>query len=86
MDIVEGIFVPSYVPGSMTAMLGLIGSIIMPHNLYLHSSLVHERKIDRDYRSSIDEAIKYYNIETGISLVISYIINLCVISTFASLS
>ncbi len=35
-------------------MLGLIGSIIMPHNLYLHSSLVHERKIDRDYRSSID--------------------------------
>jgi Mn2+/Fe2+ NRAMP family transporter len=34
-------------------MLGLIGCIIMPHNLYLHSSLVHERKIDRDNRQSV---------------------------------
>jgi Mn2+/Fe2+ NRAMP family transporter len=25
----------------------------MPHNLYLHSSLVHERKIDRDNRQSV---------------------------------
>lgn len=41
-----GTIVPTIPPGSLTAAIGLIGCVIMPHNLYLHSSLVLTRKID----------------------------------------
>lgn len=41
-----GTFVPTIPSGAITAALGLIGAVIMPHNLYLHSSLVLTRKID----------------------------------------
>ncbi len=31
--------------------IGIIGATVMPHNLYLHSSLVQTRKIKRDEKS-----------------------------------
>jgi natural resistance-associated macrophage protein 2 len=41
-----GTIVPTIPKGALTAALGLIGAVIMPHNLYLHSSLVLTRKVD----------------------------------------
>lgn len=45
-QIAVGTIVPIIPKGALTAALGLIGAVIMPHNLYLHSSLVLTRKID----------------------------------------
>ena len=64
-------------------MLGLVGAVIMPHNLYLHSALVLTRKVNTRNRSQVNEANIYNNIESAISLFISFIINLAVIATFA---
>jgi len=44
--ILEGTFIPDIPSGALGATVGLIGSVIMPHNIYLHSSLVLSRKID----------------------------------------
>ena len=55
----------------------------MPHNLYLHSSLVNARAIDRTNPYVVKETLMYYNLESGLSLFCSFFINLCVISTFA---
>ena len=41
-----GLIIPRVPKGAWNACLGLIGAVIMPHNLYLHSSLVLTRKID----------------------------------------
>lgn len=76
-------FVPNVPENSTSDMISLIGCIIMPHNLYLHSSLALSRKIDRSRPSVIKTAIYYFNLESFIILFISYIINLSVISTFA---
>ena len=38
--------------------IGIIGATVMPHNLYLHSSLVQTRKFDRTPQG-IKQAIKY---------------------------
>ena len=38
--------------------IGIIGATVMPHNLYLHSSLVQTRKFDRTHQG-IKQAIKY---------------------------
>jgi NRAMP (natural resistance-associated macrophage protein)-like metal ion transporter len=45
-DIVYGTVVPTIPPGALQAALGVIGAVIMPHNIYLHSSLVLTRKIN----------------------------------------
>jgi natural resistance-associated macrophage protein 2 len=45
-EMAYGTVVPIIPKGALTAALGLIGAVIMPHNLYLHSSLVLTRKVD----------------------------------------
>lgn len=67
----------------MNQFIGLVGAVIMPHNLYLHSSLVLSRKIDSGSKTAIKEANLYNALESGISLFMSFIINFAVVGTFA---
>ena len=83
-QMVQGIFVPSIPKGALNAAASLIGAIIMPHNLYLHSSLVLTRKVDNKNKNQVKEANIYNTIESAISLFISFMINTAVISTFAA--
>jgi natural resistance-associated macrophage protein len=82
-DVLFGTFVPTIPKGSMTQFIGLVGSIIMPHNLYLHSSLVLSRKINTKSKTAIHEANVYNGIESALSLSISFLINFAVVGTFA---
>jgi len=63
--------------------VGVIGAIIMPHNLYLHSALVKSRDIDRTKKSEVKEANMYFFIEAAIALFVSFLINIFVVSVFA---
>ena len=78
-----GLIVPTVPDGSLNAILGLIGAVIMPHNLYLHSALVLSRKINYRNRNEVNDGNYYNAIESAISLGISFFINLFVIATFA---
>lgn len=78
-----GMFVPSVPEGSFGAALGLIGAVIMPHNLYLHSQLVLSRKVDSNNKNTQYEAVIYNCIESAISLFIAFVISTSVITTFA---
>lgn len=55
----------------------------MPHNLYLHSSLVLTRKIDTNNKAIVKESNLYNAIESALSLFVSFLINYAVIGTFA---
>lgn len=63
--------------------VGVIGAIIMPHNIYLHSALVKSRDVNRQKREEISEANKYFFIEAAIALFVSFIINVFVVAVFA---
>ena len=63
--------------------IGMIGASIMPFNLFLHSSLIQLRNISRTNKNAIREANYYFTLEAGITLLISFFINLCIISVFA---
>jgi natural resistance-associated macrophage protein len=84
-DILYGTVVPT-IPSraSLTPALGLVGCCIMPHNIYLHSALVLTRKVDHTSKRQVNEANIYNNIESALSLFVSFIINTAVISTFAA--
>jgi len=63
--------------------VGVIGAIIMPHNLYLHSALVKSRAVDTNNKKKVREANMYYFIEAAIALFVSLIINVFIVSVFA---
>lgn len=68
---------------ALTQAVGIIGAIIMPHNLYLHSALVKSRKVDRTKELEVREANFYVAIESTIALGVSLFINIMVTSVFA---
>lgn len=64
--------------------IGIIGATVMPHNLYLHSSLVQSRKIDRS-DNGIKKAIRYNFIDSAIALNLAFFVN-CAILVLAAAS
>ncbi|KAE8626736.1 hypothetical protein XENTR_v10006729 [Xenopus tropicalis] len=63
--------------------VGIVGAVIMPHNMYLHSALVKSREINRANKKEVREANKYFFIESSIALFISFLINVFVVAVFA---
>lgn len=55
--------------------LGIVGATVMPHNLYLHSSIVQTRQYDRTDAASLKDAIKYATFDSNIQLSFSFLIN-----------
>jgi manganese transport protein len=58
--------------------IGIIGATVMPHNLYLHSSLVQTRKFSRSDRG-IKQAIKYNLIDSTIALNLAFFVNAAIL-------
>lgn len=61
--------------GALYIALGIVGATIMPHNLYLHSSIVQSRTYNRKDEASKAQAIKYATIDSNIQLTIAFVIN-----------
>ncbi len=58
--------------------IGIIGATVMPHNLYLHSSLVQTRKFDRS-KAGIKQALKYNLIDSTIALNLAFFVNAAIL-------
>jgi manganese transport protein len=63
--------------------IGIIGATVMPHNLYLHSSLVQTRRIDPSEKG-IWSAIKYNFIDSAIALNAAFFVNAAILILAAS--
>jgi len=58
--------------------IGIIGATVMPHNLYLHSSLVQTRKFQRTPQD-IKKAIRYNTIDSTIALNFALFVNAAIL-------
>ncbi|KAF4093745.1 hypothetical protein AMELA_G00005340 [Ameiurus melas] len=84
--VLKGMFVPycqGCGPAQLEQAVGIVGAVIMPHNIYLHSALVKSRQVDRANKREVKEANKYFFIESCIALFISFLINVFVVAVFA---
>ena len=77
-------FIPS-IPNdtALYIAIGIIGATVMPHNLYLHSSLVQTRRIDTSERG-VWSAIKYNFIDSAIALNAAFFVNAAILILAAS--
>jgi len=63
--------------------IGIIGATVMPHNLYLHSSIVQTRKFEQTPEGK-REAIKYASIDSAGALMFALFINAAILILAAS--
>ena len=63
--------------------IGILGATVMPHNLYLHSSIVQTRVVNRDEKS-LASAIKLSRLDTIVSLLLALLINAAILILAAS--
>jgi len=61
-------------PGMLYVSIGIIGATVMPHNLYLHSSIVQTRKYEQNAGGK-REAIKFATIDSTVALMFALFIN-----------
>jgi manganese transport protein len=60
--------------GMISLAIGIIGATVMPHNLYLHSALVHSRRFPTDTRG-LRRALKFNTIDTIVALTVAFFVN-----------
>ncbi len=63
--------------------IGILGATVMPHNLYLHSSLVQSRRYERT-REGKREAVRLANIDSALALTIALFVNAAILIVAAA--
>src|SRR3954469_14332924 len=79
------VFSPEIVtnPGALYIAIGILGATVMPHNLYLHSSIVQTRAYERNDAGKA-QAIKYATIDSTVALLLAFFINAAILITSAA--
>ena len=84
---VLGGFVPTFEivqnPSMLYVAIGILGATVMPHNLYLHSSIVQTRKYEQNAEGKA-EAIKFATIDSTVALMFALFINAAILIVSAA--
>lgn len=78
IEIIEGAFVPSSPEGSLFMIIGLIGTTVVPYNLFLHASLVKEKWNKK-------EDLKAVRKDTVISIILGGLVSMAIMISAASI-
>ena len=70
-------------PAKLYIAIGILGATVMPHNLYLHSSIVQTRKYEQDLAGK-KEAIKFATIDSTVALMFALFINAAILIVAAA--
>jgi len=80
-------FVPSLQrlqePGALYLAIGIVGATVMPHNLYLHTSIVQTRRVQAD-EAGLREAVRFTTADALVSLLLALLVNAAIMVLAAS--
>lgn len=66
---------PDIPPGAMLVVMSVLGAVVMPHNLFLHSEIIQSRQWNLEDEKVIERQLKYEYADTIISMLIGWAIN-----------
>jgi manganese transport protein len=72
---VAGWVVPSLPAGSLPVVMSVLGAVVMPHNLFLHSEIIQSRQWNLDEPEMIHRQLKYEYLDTLFSMLVGFCIN-----------
>lgn len=67
--------IPSIPQGSLLVIMSVLGAVVMPHNLFLHSEVVQSREYNKQDDASIRKLLKYEFYDTLFSMGVGWAIN-----------
>lgn len=72
---ISGWVTPSFPKGSMLVIMSVLGAVVMPHNLFLHSEVIQSRQWNLQDEAVIKKQLKFEFIDTLSSMIIGWAIN-----------
>ena len=81
---VTGWVKPSFPPNSMLIIMSVLGAVVMPHNLFLHSEVIQSREWNLEDETVIKKQLKYEFFDTLFSMIVGWAINSAMIILAAS--
>ncbi|MDE6348927.1 MAG: Nramp family divalent metal transporter, partial [Bacteroides sp.] len=72
---VQGWAIPSFPHGSMLIVMSVLGAVVMPHNLFLHSEVIQSHEYNKKDDASIRKVLKYELFDTLFSMIVGWAIN-----------
>jgi len=72
---VKGWVTPAFPHGSMLIIMSVLGAVVMPHNLYLHSEVIQSHEYNKQDDASIRKVLKYELYDTLFSMIVGWAIN-----------
>jgi len=76
--------VPSIPQGSILIVMSVLGAVVMPHNLFLHSEIIQSRQWNLENDDVIKKQLDYEFVDTLVSMIIGWAINSAMIILAAS--
>ena len=80
----QGWLVPSVPSGSIPIIMSVLGAVVMPHNLYLHSEIIQSRQWNLKGEEVINKQLKFEFADTLTAMIIGWAINSAIILISAS--
>ncbi|OCB00225.1 Nramp family divalent metal transporter [Clostridium beijerinckii] len=74
-EAIRSAVVPSIPVNSLPIIMSVLGAVVMPHNLFLHSEVIQSRKWNLKDKSILERQLKYEFMDTMLSMIIGFIIN-----------
>ncbi|MFA6334834.1 MAG: Nramp family divalent metal transporter [Bacteroidales bacterium] len=72
---IAGWVTPTFPKGSMIIIMSVLGAVVMPHNLFLHSEIIQSRQWNLENEKIITKQLKYEFLDTLLSMIIGWAIN-----------
>jgi len=81
---ISGLFVPAIPSGSMPVIMAVLGAVVMPHNIFLHSEVIQSRQWNLEDEKIIKKQLRYEFTDTISSMLVGWAINAAMIILAAS--
>ena len=72
---VQGWLIPVIPEGSIVVVMSVLGAVVMPHNLFLHSEIIQSRQWNLKDEAVIQKQLKYEFADTLFSMIVGWAIN-----------
>ncbi|WP_353740363.1 Nramp family divalent metal transporter [Candidatus Magnetominusculus xianensis] len=83
-EAIKGCFIPQFPTGSIAIIMGVLGAVVMPHNLFLHSEVIQSRQWNLKGEEVINKQLKYEFLDTITAMLIGWAINSAMMLVAAS--
>ena len=81
---ISGWVTPSFPPNSLVIIMSVLGAVVMPHNLFLHSEIIQSRQWNLQDETIIKKQLNFEFLDTLLSMIIGWAINSAMILIAAS--